>query len=233
MNGVFGQWTVRWSRSSGGFCVGGCFLLMIVGVLIIGATFWGAYSTYQGIFQMTSPQPQRFEPIPPAVKQNGARLKWEAFEKALAQGAATEFGFSADDLNAWFFSDEKNNDLIPHLRFRTSEDWIVADVSVPLDFMAEIPGLPSLRGRFFNGKIAARLAVENGELKIKGLDVFGNGHRLPWLFTGQGYRDTVQRSLEQGVRARLPSGDAFLSRLESIHVENGEIVVKFRAENQV
>jgi len=80
----------------------------------------------------------------------------------------------------------------------------------------------------FNGTIAAKLAVEKDELKIKGLDILGNGHRLPWLFTGQGYRNTVQKTLEQGMRARLPDGDTFVSRLESIHVENGKIVVKFR-----
>jgi hypothetical protein len=218
-------------RSSGGFCLGGCFLLLVVVVLIVGAVLWGGFSTYQGIYQMTSPHPQTFEPVPATAKQNAARLKWEAFERALTEGAATEYRFSADDLNAWLFSDGKNNDLVPHLRFRTTDDWIVAEVSVPLDFMSEIPGLPSLRGRFFNGKVAARLAVEKGELKIKGLDVVGNGHRLPWLFTGQGYRDTVQQTLEQGMRSRLPSGDVFLSRLDSIHVENGEIVVKFR-QNQ-
>jgi hypothetical protein len=218
-------------RSSDGFCLGGCFLLLIIGVLIAGAVLWGGYSTYQGIYQMTSPHAQTFEPVPAVAKQNASRLKWDAFEKALAQGAGTEFRFSADDLNAWFFGDGKNADLIPHLRFRTTEDWIVAEVSVPLDFMAELPGLPSVRGRFFNGKIAARLAVEKNELKIKSLDIVANGHRLPWLFTGQGYRDTVQQTLEQGMRTRLPSGDAFLSRLESIRVENGEIIVKFRAEN--
>jgi len=224
--------TTKRLRSSGGFCLGGCFLLLVVGVLIVGAVLWGGYSTYQGIYQMTSRHPETFEPIPAVAKQNEARLKWNAFEKALGQGAGTEFRFSADDLNAWFFSDGKNADLVRHLRFRTTDDWIVAEVSVPLDFMAEIPGLPSLRGRFFNGKIAARLAVEKDELKIKSLDIVGNGHRLPWLFTGQGYRDTVQQTLEQGMRTRLPSGDAFLSRLESIRVENGEIVVKFRGENQ-
>jgi hypothetical protein len=223
--------TTKRLRSSDGFCLGGCFLLLIVGVLIVGAVLWGGYSTYQGVYQMTSLHPQTFEPIPPVAKQNASRLKWDAFEKALAQGAGTEFRFSADDLNAWFFTDGKNADLVPHLRFRTTDDWIVAEVSVPLDFMADLPGLPSLRGRFFNGNIAARLAVEKNELKIKSLDIVGNGHRLPWLFTGQGYRDTVQQTLEQGMRTRLPSGDAFVSRLESIRVENGEIVVKFRAEN--
>ena len=94
--------------------------------------------------------------------------------------------------------------------------------------MADVPTLPSLRERFFNGKIAGRLAIEKHELKIKGLDIEGNDHRLPWLFTGQGYRDTVTQTLEQGIKARLPGGDIFLSRLDSIQVENGQIVVRFR-----
>jgi len=220
--------TAQRSRSSPGFCLGGCLFFLLVGVLMAGAILWGAYSAYQGIYQMTSPHSQTFEAIPTEAEQNAARLKWDAFKKALAQGAETEFGFSADDLNAWFFSEGKNTDLIPHLRFRIVDDWIVAEVSVPLDFMGDFPGLPSFRGRYFNGKIAAKLAIEKDELKIKGLDIVGNGQRLPWLFTGQGYRNTVQKTLEQGMRARLPDGDTFISRLESIHVESGKIIVKFR-----
>jgi hypothetical protein len=216
-------------RSEAGFCLGGCLLLAVIIALIGGAVLWGAISTYQGIYQMTSPQPRSFEPIPSVAKQNAVRLKWGVLMAALQKGEEAEFGFSADDLNAWFFGDGKNSDLIPHLRFRTTEDWIVAEVSVPVSFMAEIPILPSLRNRYFDGKIAARLAVEKNELKITSLDIEGNGHRLPWLFTGQGYRNTVQPSLEQGIRTRLPDGAVFLSRLESIHVENGQIVVRFRA----
>ena len=203
-------------------------VLAVVVLIIVGAVVWGAYSTYQGAYQMTSPHPRSFEPIPSVAEQNAVRLKWRALQDALQKGDEAEFKFTADDLNAWFFADGKNADLIPHLRFRTIEDWIVAEVSVPLNFMADIPTLPSLRDRFFNGKIAARLAIEKNELKITSLDIEGNEHRLPWLFTGQGYRDTVTQTLEQGIRARLPDGDMFLSRLDSIRVENGQIVVRFK-----
>jgi hypothetical protein len=224
--------TSRRFRVQGGFCVGGCVILAAVVLLIVGAVLWGAYSTYQSAYLMTSPHPRTFEPVPSLGAQNAARLKWSILQDALRKGDEVEFRFTADDLNAWFFADGKNVDLIPHLRFRTLDDWLVAEVSVPLTFMAEIPMLPSFRSRFFNGKIATRFAVEKNELKIAGLDIEGNDHRLPWLFTGQGYRDTVTQTMEQGIRARLPDGDVFLSRLDSIRVENGEIVVRFHGPNR-
>jgi hypothetical protein len=218
-------------RAKGGFCLGGCIVLAAAVLLILGAVIWGAYSTYQGAYLMTSPHPREFEPIPSVAEQNAARLKWSVLRDALQKGNGSEFRFTADDLNAWFFADGNNADLIPHLRFRTIDDWIVAEVSVPLSFMKDFPTLPSLRNRFFNGKIAARLRIEKNEVKIASLDLEGNGHRLPWLFTGQGYRDTVTQTLDQGIRGRLPGGDLFLSRLDSIRVENGQIVVRFRGGN--
>jgi hypothetical protein len=216
------------SRFEGGFCVSGCVFFTFVAVLIIGAILWGAISTYEGAYQMTSPQPRSFEPIPSLAEQNAAQLKWHALAASLEKGEAVEFRFTANELNAWFFADGKNGDLIDHLRFRTIDDWIVAEVSVPLRFMADVPMLPSFKNRFFNGKIAARFSIEKNELKISGLDIEGNDHRLPWLFTGQGYRDTVQQTIEQGIRARLPEGDTILSRLDSVRVENGEIILRFR-----
>ena len=217
-------------RSESGYCAGGCILLTAVFVVIVGAALWGAVSTYQGAYLMTSPQPRSFEPIPSVAEQNAARLKWGALVASLQRGEAADFTFTADDLNAWFFGDGKNADLVDHLRFRTTEDWIVAEVSVPLAFMAEIPMLPSFKNRYFNGKIAARLSIEKNQLKIAGLDIEGNDHRLPWLFTGQGYRDTAEQTIEQGIRARLPDGDIFLSRLDSVRVETGQIIVKFRGQ---
>ena len=221
--------SIRKSRSQSGFCTGGCILLAVVFVVLVGAVLWGAVSTYHGAYMMTSPSPSTFGPIPAVAEQNAAREKLRKLVEALQLGQAAEFTFTAEELNAWFFGDGKNADLVDHLRFRTTEDWIVAEVSAPLTFMADVPLMPSFKNRFFNGKIAARFSVEKNELKIAGLDIEGNDHRLPWLFTGQGYRNTVQQTIEQGIRARLPNGEVLLSRLDSVHVENGQIVVRFRA----
>src|ERR1700730_14935065 len=147
--------TSRRFRVEGGFCVGGCVILAAVVLLIVGAVVWGAYSTYQSAYLMTSPRPRTFEPIPSVGAQNAAHLKWSALRDALQKGDDVEFRFTADDLNAWFFADGKNADLIPHLRFRTLDDWLVAEVSVPLTFMAEIPMLPYFPRPLFNRKVAA------------------------------------------------------------------------------
>ena len=212
-----------------GFCASGCLFFSAVILVLIGAAVWGALSTYQGAYQMTSAEPRKFEPPPIATEEDAFRLKFEALRDAVLKGDSAEFRFSAKDLNAWLFANGRNSDLADHLRFRTEGDWLVAEVSVPLGFMNEVPLLPSLRNRFFNGRLAARLGVEKGVLKVQNFDLEGNGKRLAWLFTGAPYKQSITDALQKGIRARLPEGDLVLSRLESFGIENNDIVVKFRA----
>jgi hypothetical protein len=222
-------WQMKRSRTSqSGSCNGGCLVLLIAGFVVIVAIAWGAISTYQGAYQMTSASPRTFEPVPGQAEEKAFRSKIEAAEEAMMRGQAAEIRFSANDLNAWFFAQGRNGDFADHLRFRTEADWLVAELSVPLSFMADVPFLPSIRSRYFNGRIAARLTIENGELKIQNLDIEGNGKRLPWLFTGQTYKQTLTEGMNKAIGTRLPEASRFIHRIESIRVENGEIVVKLR-----
>jgi hypothetical protein len=207
---------------------GGCLVLLFACFLVILALAWGAISTYQGAYQMTSPSPRTFEPVPSSADVEAVHQKIQAIEEAISHGEGTELHFSANDLNAWFFGGGRNADFADHLRFRTEADWLVADLSVPLMFMADVPLLPSIRSHYFDGRIAARLVVENGELKIQNLDLEGNGKRLPWLFTGQSYKQTLTEAMNKGIETRLSEGDQFIHRIESVRVENNEIVVKLR-----
>lgn len=215
-------------RSENGSCNGGCLVLLIAGFVVIAAIGWGAISTYQGAYQMTSPSPRTFEPVPSVADEKAFRLKIQTAQEAKTRGQETEIHFSANDLNAWFFAGGRNADFADHLRFRTESDWLVADLSVPLSFMVDVPFLPSIRSRYFNGRFAARLTIENGELKIQNFDVEGNGKRLPWLFTGQSYKQTITEAMNKGIETRLPDGDQLARRLESIRVENNEIIVKLK-----
>jgi hypothetical protein len=200
---------------------------------VLGAIAWGAISTYQGAYQMTSPSPRTFPPVPGPAEAKAFRSKIEAAKEAVMHGQTAEIRFSANDLNAWFFAEGRNADFADHLRFGTEADWLVAELGVPLSFMADVPFLPSIRARYFNGRIAARLAVENGALKVQNLDIEGNGKRLPWLFTGQAYKQALTEGMNKAIATRLPDTGELIHRIESIKVENGEIVIKLRGGPEV
>lgn len=175
---------------------------------------------------MTSPSPRTFPPI----AEGGGQAVQEKLQQAqdeLAKGESPEVHLTADELNAWFLGSPNNRDLADGVRFRIEADWLVAEVSLPLKFMGQLPLVPGFRDRYFNGKLAARLSVDHGELKVESFDVEGNGARIPWLTTGQDFRQTVSEAINKGLRDREPEDQALINAIQSIQVANNEIVVKF------
>ena len=207
-------------------CRWGCVLVVCVFVLIIGAIAWGAISTYRAAYQMTSPSARSFPPI----ALDGAASTEEKLKRAqedLTKGGSAEIHLTADDLNAWFLSSPNNQGMAEYVRFRIDADWLVAEVSVPLTFMGQLPLVPGFRDRFFNGKLAARLTAEHGELKVENFDLEGNGARLPWLTTSQSYRQTIAEAINKSLRDSEPGYQTLFSAIHSIQIGNNEIAVKF------
>jgi hypothetical protein len=70
-----GRWQMKRSRiSQSGSCNGGCLVLLVAGFVVITAIAWGAISTYQGAYQMTSPSPRTFEPVPGQAEETASVL---------------------------------------------------------------------------------------------------------------------------------------------------------------
>jgi hypothetical protein len=210
-------------------CRWGCLLLACVFVVIVGAIAWGAISTYEGVYQMTSPSPRTFPAIDDASRQ-AVQEKFLQAQDELAKGHSPEVHLTADELNAWFLGGPNNQDMADSVRFRIETDWLVTEVSLPLKFMGQLPLVPGFRDRYFNGKLAARLSVDHGQLKVESFDVVGNGARIPWLTTGQDFRQTVSEAINKGLRDREPEDQALLNAIQSIQIANNEIVVKFGKE---
>lgn len=207
-------------------CRWGCLLLACVFVVIIGAIAWGAISTYEGAYQMTSPSPRAFPPIAEGGGQ-AVQEKLQQAQEELAKGGSPEVHLTADEFNAWFLGSPNNQELAKDVRFRIEADWLVAEASFPLTFMAQLPLVPGFHDRYFNGKIAIRLSVDHGELKVEAFDLEGNGARLPWLTTSQDFRQTVSQGINKALRDSEPEDQALLNALQSIQIANNEIVVKF------
>ena len=211
-------------------CRWGCLLLACVFVVIIGAIAWGAVSTYEGAYQMTSPSPRTFPPI----AEGGGQAVQEKLQQAqdeLAKGGSPEVHLTADEFNAWFLGSPNNQELAKDVRFRIEADWLVAEASFPLTFMAQLPLVPGFHDRYFNGKLAVRLSVDHGELKVEAFDLEGNGARLPWLTTSQDFRQTVSQGINKALRDSEPEDQALLNAIQSIQIANNEIVVQFGKGN--
>ena len=207
-------------------CRWGCLLLACVFVVIIGAIAWGAVSTYKGAYQMTSPSPRTFPPIAEGGGQ-AVQEKLQQAQEELAKGGSPEVHLTADEFNAWFLGSPNNQELAKDVRFRIEADWLVADASFPLTFMAQLPLLPGFHDRYFNGKLAVRLSVDHGELKVEAFDLEGNGARLPWLTTSQDFRQTVSQGINKALRDSKPEDQVLLDAIQSIQIANNEIVAKF------
>ena len=207
-------------------CRWGCLLLACVFIVIIGAIAWGAVSTYKGAYQMTSPGPRTFPPIAEGGGQ-AVQEKLQQAQEELAKGGSPEVHLTADEFNAWFLGSPNNQELAKDVRFRIEADWLVADASFPLTFMAQLPLLPGFHDRYFNGKLAVRLSVDHGELKVEAFDLEGNGARLPWLTTSQDFRQTVSQGINKALRDSKPEDQVLLDAIQSIQIANNEIAVKF------
>jgi hypothetical protein len=210
-------------------CRWGCVLLACVFVVIVGAIAWGAISTYESAYRMTSPSPRTFPPIAEGGGQ-GVQEKLQQAQDELARGGSPEVHLTADEFNAWFLGGSNNRDMAEYVRFRIEADWLVAEVSLPLKFMGQLPLVPGFRDRYFNGRLAARLSVDHGELKVEAFDLEGNGARIPWLTTSQDYRQTVSEGINKALRDSEPEDQALLNAIQSIQIANNEIVVKFGKE---
>lgn len=218
----------RQITSEGGACAGGCLVFILALLLVLGALVWGAVSTYEGAYQMTSSAPRDLGLPPTQAELNSFQNKMALVRQGLQEKGTREYAFSAADLNAWLWANGANEDLARHLRFRIEQDWLVGEMSVPLTFMRDVPFLPGVSQRFFDGRIAARLAVENRQLVVKNLDVEGNGHRLAWLFTGQSYLQAIADGMKRGIRTRLPAGDLLLDHLDGCRVEHDQVYLTLR-----
>jgi hypothetical protein len=207
-------------------CRWGCLLLASVFVLIIGAIAWGAISTYRGAYAMTSASPRTFPPIAESSGQ-AIQAKLQSAQDELSKNNSAEIHLTPDELNAWFLGSPNNRELAEHMRFGIEADWLVAEVSVPLIFMGQIPLVPGFRDRYFNGKLAVRLSVDHGELKVENFDLVGNGARLPWITTSQDYRRSISEAINKALRDSEPEDQALINAIQSIQIANNEIVVKF------
>ena len=147
----------REKKSGCGCLGGGCAIALVVFLLIGGALFWGAYSTFNGIKSMTAMEAKPipiYNPTDAEVQSVLAKVKM--FNTAYDAGREGEIELSAKEMNTLIARYEPWSALRGHAYASIEGDHVGAQVSLPLS------QIRLMQDRFFNGDVSISFINEKG-----------------------------------------------------------------------
>lgn len=128
-------------------------------------------------------------------------------------GDSSTLRLSADELNFLIMNSPDAGKLKDHFYLEIVDNKVSGQVSIPLDEV----GYP---GKFVNGAISLSIKLENGILDVRVADLKIKGHSV---------QDEVLQALaNENLASEAYDNPDFVTvvqRLESIRVENGEVVI--------
>ncbi len=104
-------------------------------------------------------------------------------------------------------------------------DQIKGKVSIPMDDLAQAPGLSRLKGRYLNGSAALKVSLTNGVLAVTILSLEAKGQSPPPPVMAQ--LQTINFAQNS---AQDPKTQEMIGRFESIEVKDGKITIKVSAK---
>lgn len=206
----------------------GCVAAAVLAVLTMIGLALAAWVSYRTIVRYrdmyTSAAPAKLPELSTSkAERQRAVARVEAFRVAVEGGKASEpLVLSGDDLNALIRESPKLRDRV---FLSIIDDRIKAELSVPL---FELQDFSLTRGRYLNGEAEVKVELEDGRLTLEILSMRAEGKELPSmicdLLTHSDFvvdaDDEDHDDTEEERRFKR-----FLTRLESLEVEDGKIVV--------
>jgi len=137
------------------------------------------------------------------------QARFTAFEKEGGTLALT-----ADDLNAAIACNPDLEILKGKAWIKIEDDQLVVDGSFPLT------AIIGFRDRYFNGTLSLHVHKDAGDLEIYFTDIDIEGHTLPQEFIDMFSGQNMAKDLKDS-----PELDAFLDKMESIEIKDGQVVL--------
>jgi hypothetical protein len=104
-------------------------------------------------------------------------------------------------------------------------DQIKGKVSIPMDDLAQAPGLSRLKGRYLNGSAALKVSLANGVLMVTLQSLEAKGQSPPPQVMAQLQSVNFAQNATQD-----PKTQEMIGRLESIEVKDGNLTIKGSAK---
>ncbi len=208
-------------RSSGCGCLGGgCAMAIVIFLLLGGAVFWGAWSTFNGIKSMTVTQAK---PIPASnateADAQAALEKVKAFNTTFAAGQEAKISLSANELNALIARYEPWSALRGRVYTTIEGDKIAAQVSLPLN------QIRLFQDRFFNGEVSMTFITEKGKPRPNVVTVRTGDVEFPrWAM-----RYITSKSFVESLGVpSISEDDSIGSNLTGLEIKDNQIIVRAR-----
>ena len=212
-------------RRGGGLgCVAtGCVVLLVLG-LLGGALVGGlGYWAWNGVRGFTDDHPQPV-PILEATDTQAAAVaaRLQTFADAVGRGQRATLTLSAADLNAVVARDPRYRDARGRVFFAIVKDALHTRVSVPLD------GIPTFRGRWFNGEAGLDVRFADGELTLKPVSLEVRGKPVSPTTLRAMSAPEVTQQLNESLRDRMrrdPKFEETMRKVESVEIKDNKLVI--------
>ncbi len=208
----------------------GCITSVILAVVLLVVIGVGIYVSYRYIIDtakkytdtIPAPMPAVAMPEPQRVE---LRKKVEEFGKGIeARTAAEPIVLTADDLNALI---DENPMLTGKAHVDIVGDKVTAKISFPVSDMKLPKPFRELDGRYLNGSATLRVSLRDGVLDVRADSIEAKGQPLPKeIMDGLKNQNLAEKSLDD------PKARAAVSKLESIVVKDGKIIVTPRSASK-
>ena len=198
----------------------GCLSLTVIALLMVILGIFGYYffksTSKRWIQDYTETAPAEIEKVEYARDQMDAlRVRVAGFKEALDRGTnLLELLLTADDLNALINGERELKDK---LFVRIDDDKIKGEVSMPLQDLGPF----KLNGRYLNGTASFKVAMKNGVLDVRLLDVQVKGKPLPAMVLNEFKKNNLAQDYQKD-----PKIAADIARFETVQITNGTVILR-------
>jgi hypothetical protein len=200
----------------------GCLSFLVLAVVLLVAA-WCFVSLTVSTYTDASPRPLPVVTLPPE-RVEALQERAEKFEEAVKapepegeDAGPPSLVLSEEEVNTLLF--RENPGLRGKLLVRLGADRLIAELSLPLDFLK----VRMFRGRYLNGRAVMNLSIRDGKVLAFIDDLEVNGKPLPKVLD----RALKEKNLGEDLHFQ-PETQGYMDRITSLEVKEHRLVIRAR-----
>jgi len=208
-------------------CITVLVLMLLVGIAGFFAVRYGLnkFNAFVEQYTETTPMTLPIVQMPPTDYQLLDKRATAFADLVKARKASPPLVLTGEEINALIANNPAWKSMKGRVYVTIEGDQIKGKVSIPMDDLAQAPGLSRLKGRYLNGSAAFKVSLANGVVVVTLQSLEAKGQSPPPPIMAQ--LQTVNFAQNA---AQDPKTQEMIGRFESIEVKDGKITIKVSAK---